>query len=478
MSRIVDRFLAVCEKCPDRTAVIYANKNKLIKKTYADLRHDVFQTAGYLVSRRVGQDDKIMVFAPADYPLAVFMLASFILGAQVMYVDIWARGKVLDDTFHDYLPDYVLISNKTALLFPFVKNVRKIKNIINLDKVRRDGRARPQLHEISEEAWGLLTLTTGSSGKPKLAIRTHHELFEQLNLVKQNIDADHASVVMITSYMYVFACLFSGNTAVMPGVNPGRMSAEKINQRLALFDHIPISMIITSPDFCLKANHHFRYLKTLYIGGAILSIREAKMIAGHFEGVDIIYVYGSTEFIIITTVRLNDYIKTLEEEHRSLLGSAVKGVDIMTDDEDILVSGSALLARYYHKEAGFNKKIIGGRLWHDTGDAGKIINNQLYYLGTAGHAITTDKKYYYSEIEQNILVHFRRIRKCAFLEKNHRYYLFLETDHMTEDEAIRSLLRDSYQVTDITIKVVKKIYRDPKHNTKINYQKLSDMVKE
>lgn len=477
MSRIVNSFLSVCSEQNDKPAFFYLEKGKRRMKTFGELLNDTVQMTQYLSSLGVKRGDRILAFASPSYRLCVFMLASFTLGASLMYVDIWAKQEKLKSVFSDYRPDYVLVSNRTKYLKLFFREIRKIKRVINVDAARcGNGGSLPQ-KEIGEDTVALLTMTTGSTGKPKIAIRTHGNLFEQLKLMNDNLDASGEQTVLTTSFIYVFSNILNGFTTVLPQVNLSLQSKRKLNGRLAEFSDLPITMIMTSPDFCLKTDNLYPRLKHLFFGGAILNIKEAKAILNKYGGAEITYIYGATECNLISSTPLITYAEKLEKERRCTLGEAVRGVQVkIGENNEITVSSSALLENYLVQDLS-NKTKDCQTVWHNTGDTGVYENGVLFYLGRNKYEIRLDnRKLYSNQIEQDLILQFEELNKCAVLQYNGTVYLFVESSAKRNLPAVEGFLKEKYNIGKLRLKTLKKIPCDVKHHTKINYNKLMKKI--
>lgn len=470
MSLIVNEFERICKKNSNKVAFYYIDKNQLTHKSYKELYNDVILMSSYLVSKGVKKEDKILAFASSGYNLCVFILAAFKIGASVMYVNIFARQESLKRVFEKYRPEHILVSNTTKMVKLFFKEINQIKNIINIDDVKDFKFKKINLEEMDEDIPGLITLTTGSTGNPKMFIRTHKDLYNQLQLVINNIQKETENeVVLTTSYIYIFANILQGFTTVLPNINLGSTNDNKIIKKLNRFKDLEISMIITSPDFCLRTPNIYPKLKTLYFGGAILNYNEANKIKSKYENCNIIYIYGSTECNVISKVGLDEYVKRLKEEGICIIGKTCKGVEVKIDaNNHILVKSEALLTKSLDEI-----KIDDG--YYDTNDIGKLEDNNLIYLGKNRFYINiNNRKVYANEIEQKVCTRFTQIEKCAVLEKNNRYYIFVE-DYVVNKDDVEKYIKKEYGI-DIKVYTIKIIPRDIKHHTKINYIKLERIL--
>ncbi|MDD6395164.1 MAG: class I adenylate-forming enzyme family protein [Firmicutes bacterium] len=485
MSRIISEFDAVCRENSDRTAFVFIRNGHMVNKTYRELAEDMQSKIKYLLKCGVKYGDKILAFANESYELCVFMLASMRIGASIMYVDIWARQDRLRNAFAQYMPDYVVVSRKTAKFKMFFREIHKIKNVLYVENSDEAFEIPADLRQADDDTNALLTMTTGSTGKPKIAIRTHRHLLEQLKLVSMNLDGSLAhEYVLTTSYMYVFANILSGFTTVLTQVRLAKDSTKTLENKLRRFENVPVSMIITSPDFCLKTRNIFPDLKKVYFGGAILTLNEAKTIVENYGDADIEYIYGATECNLISKVRLSSYIDRLANDVISVLGRVVDGVKIkIGEHNEIMVTSGALLESYLNVDCCGNKSVDDDNvIWHTTGDAGEYKDGMLYYFGRNDMYIPlggNGKRVYSSQVEQNLIVKFDFINKCAVICKSNKLYLFVEIKKGKKysPKSVINYLCEKYGIEQIEVKKMSKIPCDVKHHTKINYTKLKKKIK-
>lgn len=479
MSKIVDIFESTCASQGENTAIVYRRGKKVFRKSFTELHRDVHKMTAYFASCGVRQGDRILAFAASSYKLCVFMLAALETGASIMYVDIWAKQESLRSVFADYKPHMALVSDKTKHLRCFFGEIGRIKKVINIDRADSFPAGDARTTDIPEDTTALLTMTTGSTGKPKIALRSHRDLMQQLELIDRNICSDGHETVLTTSYIYVFANILNGFTTVMPQLDLGRYSERKINKLLKLFSEEPVSMIITSPDFCLKADNIFPQLKTLYFGGAILNLYEATLIRRKFSSCKCQIIYGSTECNLIATADLDEFIQQLKTDQRSILGRPVKGVRIkLGNDGEILVTSDAMLESYLISDPSTKETDDEGTLWHHTNDIAETDGELLFFLGKNRRYINIGQHKLYSNcIEQQLVARLDDILKCAVLEHKGTVYVFLQKGNKTADIGKVNRVLAELGISSAKIITIKKIPCDVKHHTKVNYDKLKERLK-
>lgn len=471
MSKISEIFAEICRNNTRKTAFYSYEDGAMLRRNYYELARDVNPCISYLYENGITAGSKIFVFTPVSYRLTVFMIAAFQLGVQVMFIDIHARQETFRKLFDKFAPDYVLVSNKTRALKPFFRGVHKIRRTINIDQIP-EREPRLKLPQISDDTPALLTTTTGSTGMPKIVVRTHRDLYNQLSLIRRNLPKSGAPVIMSTSYIYIFAVLASGLTAVLPGVGLGK-PAKAINAQLMHYKKVPITTIFTSPAFGLKAENHFPKLHQMYIGGASISLAEAMMIADKFPKSQNYIVYGATECNIITRCGLKTYIRELATHSRSTLGKPFKGVSLKIDENDnILVSCTALIKGFINDERKYDRQ---KESWYNTNDKGYIEDGVLYYRGKYNYYVShKGKKYYSHEIEQYITVNCPTVHKCAIVQKRGKIVLFL-TERGADEFEISEKLAKKYGFA-VKYKYIAQLPYDARHHTKTDYKQLLKLI--
>ncbi len=479
MSIITNELNSVCRENADKTAFIYPLGDTFVKKSFLELLEDIEGKIAYLLHSGVKSGERILAFAKESYDLCVFMAAAMSIGASIMYIDIWAKEERLKLGYDKYRPEYAVVSRKTARFKSFFSGINKISKTLFVEE------SLPKRCKITdrpdESTTALITMTTGSTGEPKAAIRTHRHLFEQLKLVKNNMNSEKHETVLTTSFMYAFANILNGFTTVLAELDLSKDTPQRLQHKLDSLASLPISMMFTTPDLCLKTHNSFPTLGEVFIGGAILNLREAELIKSNYDNIKITYVYGATECNLISRTTLDEYITTLRKACRSCLGCAVDGVEIKTDaDNRIFVTSAALLKSYLGRDEMTNKLCDSeGKLWHMTGDAGVISDGKLYYLGRNDMRISGKNTVYSNEIEQALAVHFDFIEKCAAVPTDGRLHIFLQLKNGAcfERDTILSFIQNELSLSGTVLHRIRKIPCDVKHHTKIDYKKLIAQLK-
>lgn len=482
MSRIVDCFDNACKKYGERTAFIDMRGREMKKISFNKLSTDVDRACASLMAKGMKKGERVVLFVAPSYELLVFMLACLRLGISIMIIDIWAGKSLIRRTLEEYRADYIAVSGRTKLVRLVFSELRRIKDVILIEKIIAENEAgypykmpgRPECTEIEGDEAAVLTMTTGSMGRPKIIIRSHDDLYRQLDLVRRNINArSEDTVVLNTSFMYHFVNILNGYTGILMSIKVPKIM--KLFNKAVRRQILPAQVVITTPDFCMETEILFQGLEEVYIGGAVLNLYEAELIRNKFQNAKITYIYGATECNLICKTDLDEYINNLKKG-QTVLGEAVSGVCIKTDkNNEILVHSDVVLTAYLNPE---NKRGVvdeNGLYWHKTGDLGRIVDGKLFYLGRKDVFVRGKKGDTFSnDLEQEAIRRFSGIRKTAVFYHEEKNFLFVEGS--CEEEALRYLVKEWDIGEDTVITFLSKIPCDAKHHSKINYNKLKRMA--
>lgn len=525
MSEIVRLFDRVCEEKGEESAFFYFRKGELRRKSFRELHREVESRERCLIERGLCPGQRILLFAPPSYELLLFMLAAMRLGISLLYADVQTGLRRGGAALKSAPADAVAVNRGTfflRLLFPKLLQIPLLLRIDSSEerrgrKVRKggraaakdrisggrqrgeesksctasqwneektgilDGRQRREEGESfallgpagpSEDTEALLTMTTGSTGSAKTVIRTHGELLRQLRLTMENQGESGGECVLVSSFMYCFSNLLMGNAVALPELHLGIPLWSYWERRLRHFSSLPIRSLMTTPDFCLHFKNAFPGLRELYIGGAILNIREAERILANYPGVRISYIYGATECNLIARTELSDYVRILRERGESCLGEAVSGVSIRIEGGEILVKSDALLRGSFAKGGREEREREGS--WHRSGDLGELREGKLYYLGRRDvYLVKKGRRVPSGPLEQRLLLRFPTLSKAACFYSGGKNRLFYEEcGGKTEREQIREFLREEGILENTELRRIGRIPRDRKHHSKTDYRAL------
>ncbi|HBK72207.1 MAG TPA: AMP-dependent synthetase [Flavobacteriaceae bacterium] len=489
---IITLFLESARRYPKKTAII--SKKKSIR--YAKLEQEVKATASYFISKGIKKGDRVIVFIPMSIDLYRVVLALFYIGATAVFLDQWIDNKRLDLSCEIANSKGFIGVFKTKFLMLFSKELRKIPIKLKLNKQHK---LKVNMAMNLDDVPALITFTTGSTGVPKAAERSHRFLKEQFNALLYEIKPKASDIDMPVLPIVLFMNLGVGCTSVIADFKMTKPEAIKEITIVNQIRKYAVNRIIASPFFVHKLaiflidkNTQLDTLKQIFTGGAPVFPREASVYLKAFPKTISNIVYGSTEVEPISSIRVDNLIQ--KGIHRGLpvgevfYKAKVKiikicnhaiapcsyeqlNVLVVTDGEigEIIVSGPHVLEKYFENEQVFkdNKVVVEGEIWHRTGDSGYLNKNELFLTGRCKQLIYNDAKLLSPFIIENKLQLIDGVTLGTLIKNKDTLILIVES--------ILSVSELKSKIIDIPydeIKILSKIPRDPRHNSKIDYNSL------
>jgi olefin beta-lactone synthetase len=505
--------------------------------TFAQLEAAASRAAMLLRQSGLNQGDVALVFQPMSVDLYVALLALWRLGMVAMFVDPSAGSSHLEQCCR-LCPPQALIASSKAHLLRFKSSVLRqipFKFAIGFPvpgaRHWQYDRHLPYETIVTPTTPALITFTSGSTGQPKAAPRTHEFLLAQHQVLTETMQlnsgtrcfADTARVDLTTLPIFVLANLASGVTSLIPNADlrfPSKINSHKIIRQIQT--HAPQS-IAASPafleriaDYCEQQNLQLPFQK-IFSGGAPVFVDLLERLQNLAPQAQITAVYGSTEAEPIANIlypQIQPADRTAMLNGKGLLtGKPVAAIhlrilpdrwgtpiDAMTDAEleacssrypqgvalppnapgEIVVSGAHVLPGYLAGQGNAETKfLVNGKPWHRTGDAGYLDEaGRLWLLGRCSARI---------EDEFGILYPFTveaaarqpGIHRTALVQLRGRRVLVVELAQSPEaQDALESLKRSLHWANIEDFVICKKIPVDPRHNAKIHYPALYKILEQ
>jgi olefin beta-lactone synthetase len=398
---------------PDRAAIIEYRRQRARRVTFGELAELTTALAAGLRERGVAPGDRVLLFVPMSIDLYTALLACFHLGAAAVFVDAWADRQRLDVAVALAQPQAFVGTPRAHLLRLVSPAVRRIPIRImagtppfSLQRYARS-KACAVPAVVPAAAPALITFTTGSTGRPKAAARSHAFLWAQHEVLAEHLGLAEADVDMPTLPIFVLNNLALGVTSVLPDFD-ARRPAEidpAIIYRQLVAEGVTTSS--GSPAFyerlagwCAASGKPLP-LRALFTGGAPVLPPLARLLADTVTGT-VHIVYGSTEAEPIARIEAREMLAAMAPRNGEpgsegvCVGPPVSQIDLRLlrpwdepitlgaegwapweapagEVGEVTVTGAHVLAGYLNNpEADRENKIHDGeRVWHRTGDAAR-----------------------------------------------------------------------------------------------------------
>ncbi len=497
MSRVnvTDLFFQHADNSPERCAIVNG-KNRI---SYGELAIQVKATAAYFQSKGIAKGDRVLVFVPMGIDLYRTVLAIFDIGATVVFLDEWVSRERLDVCCRLANCKAWIGGWKVKCLSLLSKELRKTSLKLGLSYQSPN----PYLKtETATDDIALITFTTGSTGIPKAAIRTHAHLKSQFDALIEKIQPQEGEVDMPVLPIVLLINLGAGCTSVIAPFKSKKAQKMKPEVMVKLIQEEKVNRLVSSPYFalriatyCAQNKIQLPNLKKVFTGGAPVFPNEATVLSDGFQHAQVSIVYGSTEAEPISAIA-SDQLKNedLEIKKGLCVGSLHRTTELLilpiTDNSisvnssselaemqlkigeigEICVAGSHVLSDYLDNEEAVrrNKIKVDGKCWHRTGDSGFIgIDGLLYLTGRSANLFDAHGIVYSPFLLEYQLKQLDGVSNGTILKINHTIVLFIEPNTSVESTVF---LKEKFPFIDKII--LGELPKDPRHFSKIDYEKL------
>lgn len=520
---ICELLKASAARTPEAPAIIETRLGRSRSISFGELEAAAAQAAALLQREGLSQGDRVMVFLPMSAELYVALLAILRLGAVAVFLDPSAGRGHIDRCCALSLPKGLIAGAKThllRLLSPALQRV-PVKFSVGVPvpgaipwRLARRLPPHDPIQPCGKETSALLTFTSGTTGEPKGAVRSHGFLHTQHRILEQTLDLTPGEVEMTTLPIFVLANLGSGVTSLIPDADlrqPGSINPARLLRQIQA--HRP-TRAVASPalleclaDYCARLNVTLPGLKRVFTGGGPIFPRVLDKLRCMAPLAEIIAVYGSTEAEPIALIRhpqmSSEDLAGMAEGRGLLAGRPVPAVQLRILPDrwgrprgpysrvafaaaclprgqagEIVVSGQHVLAGYLNGDGDHETKFtVGGTVWHRTGDAGYLDQRgRLWLLGRCAARIQDALGTLYPYSVECVAHQLPGVRHSALVSLNGRRILAVEFDPHPPHHDLTSVKAALARVPIDEVQLYKRIPMDKRHNAKIDYPALSALV--
>ncbi|MBK8643534.1 MAG: AMP-binding protein [Saprospiraceae bacterium] len=242
------------------------------------------------------------------------------------------------------------------------------------------------------------------------------------------------------------------------------------------------------------------FTKKIFTGGAPVFPSEAALYNKAFPEAKVEIVYGSTEAEPISSITANElmnesgnFLKTGLKVGIPYRKSQVKIIKIIneailcTNEKEfndiilplgsigeIIVCGPHVLKEYFNNDVALkqNKIFFKDTCWHRTGDSGYMDEkNQIFLTGRCSTLIYYKNRIIAPFIYEKYFSSLEEIEMGTVLQLNNKLLAIIELKAKAKKKAIVEQIR-SVDIDFDEIKFISKMPRDPRHFSKIDYEKI------
>ena len=490
---VVELFIKQVEKNSLKIALVDNGK----EITYLELLRRILKTASYFNSKSISKGDRVLIAIPMSIDTYRTVLALLYIGAIPVFMEEWAFKNNFYKNIKLLDCKAVIVAKKFKIIAFFSKALRTIPIKLSVSK----SCDKPiDIVSLKENDTALLSFTSGSSGSPKIADRSHAFLIEQFRVLSGVTKCNGTENVCVGLAVVVLFYLAQGNTIVL-------RTAKLINDTQLLSNLLlkyKVNQIIDSPSKIVNYSTQLsknitQKITNTFCGGGPVFPQDAISLNTIFSNAINTVIYGSTEVEPISVVNTSDIIKYNQQNENGLcvgevdsnLELKIIGINnkynhafsehefstLFVDSEqigEIIVSGNHVLNTYFNSEEVVKKQKIkvNQTLWHRTGDSGYFKNGTLFLTGNVNALIINKNSIISPFMVENQLREIEGIYKGTIIKLNGEITIALESN--LPINAIKHKIKLPFNYD--KIQLIKKIPMDPRHQTKIDYNSLSVII--
>jgi acyl-CoA synthetase (AMP-forming)/AMP-acid ligase II len=358
----------------------------------------------------------------------------------------------------------------------------------------------------------IITFTSGSTGEPKAAVRTHAFLRAQRRALAESLALTPGEVDLTTLPIFLLSNLGSGLTSVIPDADlraPGAIDPARVVRQIAATRP---TTTVASPALLQRLATHATHtgvrldsFRRIFTGGAPVFPGTLDLIARAAPESAIVAVYGSTEAEPIAEIDRREIgqadRQAMQRGAGLLAGRPTPSIRLRVLPDrwgtpigpwspadlereslgrdavgEIVVAGDHVLSGYLDGVGDEETKIrVGDRVWHRTGDAGYMDGRGcLWLLGRCSARVRdTDGELYPFAVEC-AASEIPGVRRSAFLQREGQRTLVVEWDDGVQGNTQDVLARLSW--ARIARVHVARIPVDKRHNAKVDYPALRKLM--
>jgi acyl-CoA synthetase (AMP-forming)/AMP-acid ligase II len=490
--------------------------------TFAQLDENARRAAGFLSEHGIQPGSRVLLLQPMSAELYEALLALFRLGAIAVVLDPGAGLKHVAACCEIARPEVLIGCWRAHLLRAISPALRSIRQrfVIGAPFPGATRWSSVRQHEpiddvftAGRDAPALLTFTSGSTGQPKGALRSHGLLLAQHRAIAHALELTPGEVDLSTLPIFLLANLASGVTSVIPDADlrrPGAINPEPVLDQVR--EHA-VTQCVASPAFFerllaapAEKQCSLKSIRKAFTGGAPVGPRLISRLAAAMPRARIFPVYGSTEAEPIAHFEQSEMTErdalSMRWGRGLLAGHPVPEVQLRIIKDawgrviepltgqrfaslclpageagEIVVSGAHVLPGYLNGHGNAETKFqVDGAPWHRTGDAGYLDESgRLWLLGRCMALISDASGTLWPFAVEYAAQEYPGVRRAALVQLSGRRVLAVEAEPGADVSPQRLTEMLEWAKLD-EVRMMAAIPLDRRHNAKVDYSRLRRLL--
>ncbi|MBU0479717.1 MAG: AMP-binding protein [Proteobacteria bacterium] len=519
------------KESPNRAALVIREKsiNKAI--SFGQLWEKVDSFSAAIRAKGLEPGERVILMIPMSIELYIALLGIIKIGAVAVFADPWVSRKQIAAFCTFASPSGFIGVGKSHLLRLFSRKLLQIPLTVttgptlagiparySLKKLLSSSKGDGRIYHAQPDDPALITFTSGSSGLPKGANRTHGFLLAQYEALTDEFPYRQEDIDMPMFPVFALRNLAGRITSIIPDMDFRKVREVEPSVILRQIREHNVTTCTASPPFITRLTEHLvenklapPLLRRVLTGGAPVDTEQLKRWRNALPDTEVQVVYGSTEAEPVAHLSLEDRLKA-EEGHeekgyctgkvsshvRAKIITITKGPFTATDNwgsvelppgesGELVVSGDHVCTGYYNNpQATGESKIIGpdGTIWHRMGDTGYFDHHNMFWLvGRLHSTIVRNGKVWHAQlVEQKVRRCLPDLEMVAAIglvrdSSDEELMVVIKTSNNTPlPQTLAQDLKQQGVEVDRVIQSRDPLPLDPRHNSKIDYSALRKKI--
>jgi len=400
----------------DRLALVEGHDEKRRSLTFDQLDRRVRARAASLREQGVRPGEAVLFLHPVSIEFYISLLGCLRIGAVAVVVDPGAGLAGLRHAIRRLAPTAWTGHGKGRIAAAFLPRLwgrKRLRSRPSRFSRKADGEEADAPAAVEPETPALVTFTSGSTGAPKAAVRSHGFLLAQNRTLGKAITLEAGEVDLVTLPVFALANLAHGVTSILAAADSN--ASREAHAIACQLERERVTRCAAAPAFfsrTLDAGVDWSRCDKLFTGGGPVFPPLLDRLARAAHAARVCAVYGSTEAEPIAHAESGAFTEEVRDRMAGgaglFAGRPVAEIDLAIlpgtqgrtiapldaasfsrlqaaprEAGEIVVSGEHVLSGYLdgigEEETKFR---VVGRVWHRTGDEGYIDEDgRLWLLG-------------------------------------------------------------------------------------------------
>ena len=476
-----------------------------------------------LRAARIQPGDRVLVFCPMSVALYAVLVGIWRCGATAVFLDPSTGRAQLGRCCDLVSPQAFLAVPRAHALRVASRSIRRIPACLSIGRWLPGARALridegengdPAIEPANQDTPALITFTSGSTGQPKAAVRSHGFLLAQHRVLANDLHLQAGQRDLAALPIFVLANLASAVTSIIPDADlraPGDIEPARLLRQIRLTRPTRVAaspaLLDRLASHVARQGHVLETFEEIYTGGAPVFPRLLRRLQQAAPQATVVAVYGSTEAEPIARIAWKEIqqedLRAMEGGAGLLVGKPITeiGLRVLPDRwgrpigpytseafeadslrantaGEIVVAGEHVLSGYLGGLGDSETKFkVGDRTWHRTGDAGYLDGSgRLWLLGRASAKLHDEHGVIYPFAVECAAMAVEAVRRCALVQHEGSRLLVAQLER-DEIPAVSARLERQLAWAHLAeVLVVPEIPVDRRHNAKVDYPALHALL--